>query len=217
MRLERRAEGLKNGAKEGTGTIKRDPSGGEHQLRLPLRPCRRQKRCSRGEPKAMDLRHRFANLPKESDVREPDGRSCNGRELRAGFGCGKTQQRGGGDRPDDDEGTGEASSGALGKDSGEAVGGNLCSKPCEEGRNTQTERWHKDAGNPDGTGSVHSADGVAGADADLDPQFSESSYGFRPGRSAQDAVRAAQRYAQGGKEWVVDIDITKFFDHRSEE
>jgi len=47
----------------------------------------------------------------------------------------------------------------------------------------------------------------------FDPQFSESSYGFRPGRSAQDAVRAAQQYAQGGKDWVVDIDITKFFDH----
>jgi len=47
----------------------------------------------------------------------------------------------------------------------------------------------------------------------FDPQFSEHSYGFRPGRSAQDAVRAAQEYAQEGKEWVVDIDITKFFDH----
>jgi RNA-directed DNA polymerase len=47
----------------------------------------------------------------------------------------------------------------------------------------------------------------------LDPKFSEHSYGFRPGRSAQDAVRAAQRYAQEGKDWVVDIDITKFFDH----
>jgi RNA-directed DNA polymerase len=47
----------------------------------------------------------------------------------------------------------------------------------------------------------------------FDPQFSEHSYGFRPGRSAQDAVRAAQQYAQGGKEWVVDIDIAKFFDH----
>jgi RNA-directed DNA polymerase len=43
-------------------------------------------------------------------------------------------------------------------------------------------------------------------------QFSESSYGFRPGRSAQDAVRAAQKYAQEGKDWVVDVDITKFFD-----
>jgi group II intron reverse transcriptase/maturase len=47
----------------------------------------------------------------------------------------------------------------------------------------------------------------------FDPQFSTHSYGFRPGRSAQDAVRAAQRYAQEGKEWVVDIDIAKFFDH----
>jgi group II intron reverse transcriptase/maturase len=47
----------------------------------------------------------------------------------------------------------------------------------------------------------------------FDPQFSEHSYGFRPGRSAQDAMRAAQQYAQGGKDWVVDLDITKFFDH----
>ena len=35
----------------------------------------------------------------------------------------------------------------------------------------------------------------------FDPQFSEHSYGFRPGRSAQDAVRAAQQYAHGGKDW----------------
>ena len=47
----------------------------------------------------------------------------------------------------------------------------------------------------------------------FDPQFSEHSYGFRPGRRAQDAVRAAQQYAQEGKDWVVDLDITKFFDH----
>lgn len=47
----------------------------------------------------------------------------------------------------------------------------------------------------------------------FDPGFSEHSYGFRPGRSAQDAVRAAQQYAQEGKDWVVDLDITKFFDH----
>jgi RNA-directed DNA polymerase len=47
----------------------------------------------------------------------------------------------------------------------------------------------------------------------FDPAFSEHSYGFRPGRSAQDAMRTAQKYAQEGKDWVVDIDITKFFDH----
>ena len=46
-----------------------------------------------------------------------------------------------------------------------------------------------------------------------EPKFSQHSYGFRPGRSAQDAVRAAQGYAEKGKDWVVDLDITKFFDH----
>jgi RNA-directed DNA polymerase len=46
----------------------------------------------------------------------------------------------------------------------------------------------------------------------FDPDFSEHSYGFRPGCSAHDAVRAAQKYAQEGKDWVVDIDIAKFLD-----
>jgi group II intron reverse transcriptase/maturase len=46
-----------------------------------------------------------------------------------------------------------------------------------------------------------------------EPRFSEHSYGFRPGRSAQDAVRAAQGYTREGRDWVVDLDITKFFDH----
>jgi len=49
----------------------------------------------------------------------------------------------------------------------------------------------------------------------FDPQFSEHSYGFRPGRCAQDAMRAAQKYAQEGKGFVVDIDITKFLDPAS--
>ncbi len=44
-------------------------------------------------------------------------------------------------------------------------------------------------------------------------RFSEHSYGFRPGRSAHDAVRAAQRRAKEGRPYVVDIDIAKFFDH----
>ena len=46
----------------------------------------------------------------------------------------------------------------------------------------------------------------------FDPSFSEHSYGFRPGRSAHDAVMAAQRYVQEGRHWVVDVDLEKFFD-----
>ena len=42
--------------------------------------------------------------------------------------------------------------------------------------------------------------------------FSESSYGFRPMRSAHDAVRAAQSHVRAGKIWVVDIDLKGFFD-----
>jgi len=43
--------------------------------------------------------------------------------------------------------------------------------------------------------------------------FSAHSYGFRPGRSAHDAVRAVQGYLRAGKTWVVDMDISAFFDH----
>jgi group II intron reverse transcriptase/maturase len=46
----------------------------------------------------------------------------------------------------------------------------------------------------------------------FEPLFSPSSYGFRPGRSAHDAVKQAQEYVQAGYEWVVDIDLEKFFD-----
>ena len=46
----------------------------------------------------------------------------------------------------------------------------------------------------------------------FDPTFSEHSYGFRPGRSAHQAVRAAQRYIQSGRRWVADVDLAKFFD-----
>ena len=46
----------------------------------------------------------------------------------------------------------------------------------------------------------------------LDPTFSDHSYGFRPGYNQQQAVESAQRIVKGGKEYVVDIDLSKFFD-----
>jgi RNA-directed DNA polymerase len=45
-----------------------------------------------------------------------------------------------------------------------------------------------------------------------DPTFSEHSYGFRPGRSAKQAVHEAQRYIAEGHGWVIDLDLEKFFD-----
>jgi RNA-directed DNA polymerase len=46
----------------------------------------------------------------------------------------------------------------------------------------------------------------------LDPTFSKHSYGFRPGRSAHDAVLAAQSYVQSGRRIAVDVDLEKFLD-----
>jgi group II intron reverse transcriptase/maturase len=46
----------------------------------------------------------------------------------------------------------------------------------------------------------------------FDPGFSENSYGFRPGRSAKEAVTKAREYIEGGYKWVVDIDLARYFD-----
>lgn len=46
----------------------------------------------------------------------------------------------------------------------------------------------------------------------FDPSFSDSSYGFRPGRRAQDAVRQARAYIQEGRRYVVDVNLAQFFD-----
>jgi RNA-directed DNA polymerase len=46
----------------------------------------------------------------------------------------------------------------------------------------------------------------------FEPDFSDHSYGFRPGRSAHDAVRQARAYVAEGRRWVVDLDLEKFFD-----
>ena len=46
----------------------------------------------------------------------------------------------------------------------------------------------------------------------FDPAFSESSFGYRPGRSAQGAVAAGRRHVEAGFRWVADLDVEKFFD-----
>jgi group II intron reverse transcriptase/maturase len=46
----------------------------------------------------------------------------------------------------------------------------------------------------------------------IDPTFSERSYGFRPGRSAQQAIAQALQYVRDGRIWVVDVDLEAFFD-----
>lgn len=46
----------------------------------------------------------------------------------------------------------------------------------------------------------------------FDPLFSEFSYGFRPGKSAHQAIEQTQKYIAEGRTWVVELDLAKFFD-----
>ena len=46
----------------------------------------------------------------------------------------------------------------------------------------------------------------------LDPKFSNSSFGFRPGRNQRQGVSQAKQIVKSGRKWVVDIDLSKFFD-----
>jgi RNA-directed DNA polymerase len=46
----------------------------------------------------------------------------------------------------------------------------------------------------------------------FEPSFSDRSFGFRPGRSAHQAVEAARRAIEAGEAWVVDVDLDRFFD-----
>ena len=46
----------------------------------------------------------------------------------------------------------------------------------------------------------------------FEPDFSEASFGFRPGRSTHDAVRQAREHIAAGYRWTVDLDLEKFFD-----
>lgn len=45
-----------------------------------------------------------------------------------------------------------------------------------------------------------------------EPKFAETSYGFRPKRSAHDALKKSREYLNAGKVWTVDMDLEKFFD-----
>jgi group II intron reverse transcriptase/maturase len=51
----------------------------------------------------------------------------------------------------------------------------------------------------------------------FEPSFSDHSYGFRPGRNAHQAVKAAQTYVLQGHDWVVDLDLERFFDRVNHE
>src|SRR6266404_3817176 len=144
-----------------------------------------------------------ANLSTEGNVRDGDG-SCGGRrELHASGGGGETQPGGGGYGSDDHGGTRTASASELVDSQRQTLEGGLRSEPREAGRDTEAERGHADAGNPDGTGSVYTAVAVASADAGLRSaiqraQLWVSAGAQRTGRRASRTAICAGREGLGG-------------------
>jgi hypothetical protein len=67
-------------------------------------------------------------------------------------------------------------------------------------------------GYPQRRGSPDPASTAATAHAIFDPLFSDYSYGFRPGRSAHQAVETARSHVAAGHRWCVELDLEKFFD-----
>lgn len=70
----------------------------------------------------------------------------------------------------------------------------------------------RELGGADGSGSTDPAGHPAGPHPVLDPGFSVRSLGFRPGRSAHEAVERARRAVADGFEWAADRDLDRFFD-----
>ena len=57
--------------------------------------------------------------------------------------------------------------------------------------------------------------GLQGLTPEFDPEFGTHSYGYRPGRSAHDAVRAAPEFIRAGQSWTVEVDLSACFDQAS--
>ena len=103
--------------------------------------------------------------------------------------------------------------GTLASNSRTIDGGDVQAAAGEAGRDPKAGRRGAQAGHPDGAGEDDPAGGVCrSCSHDGTRRSPEHSYGFRPGRSAHQAVAAAQRHIAEGCRWVVDMDLEKFFD-----
>jgi RNA-directed DNA polymerase len=101
---------------------------------------------------------------------------------------------------------------ALALDSGRAVARELPTTTGATGGNPEAGRRGAKAWHPDGAGSLDPASGDAGSATQRGPDFLRTQPGFRPKRSAHQAVAKAPQYIAAGHRWVVDLDLEKFFD-----
>jgi len=144
--------------------------------------------------------------------RTVDGGSLRAGKLQAGIAASQGQPRerryGWDDRPAI---TGVSET-ELASNPGTIVERDVSTATGEAGGNPQAGWRGAKAWHPDGAGSVHPASGDASTARQVGPDIFQSQLRFRPGRSAHQAVDAAQQYMAAGHRWVVDLDLEKFFD-----
>ena len=136
-------------------------------------------------------------------------------EPGEGNGTGAEQQRCGGSRWDDGGRVAGPSTGALAKHSSEAGRAGIPtahSAPVKQVVIPKPDGGERLLGIPTVQDRLIQQAMHQVLSEEYEPKFSDHSYGFRPGRSAHDAVRKAQGYVEDGNKWVVDMDLAKFFD-----
>src|SRR5271168_5431773 len=151
--------------------------------------------------------------------RRADGGDCRSRQSEEGLGAGEAQQGSAGDRRNYRRGSCALLEGAAAGDPRPVARRHLPAASGAAGRDPQAGWGQTRPRHP------KSAPAKAGVldrfvqqaalqvlQGEWDGTFSASSYGFRPGRSAHQAVARAQEHIAAGRRWVVDIDLEKFFD-----
>ena len=124
----------------------------------------------------------------------------------------EVQQGQRGHRRHDGRGVARLPEGALASYPRTTLAGTYKPQPVKRVEIPKPDGGVRQSGHPDGAGPHGAAGGDAGLTGRWDAEFSEHSHGFRPGRSAHQAVAKAQKYIAEGRRWVVDLDLEKFFD-----
>jgi hypothetical protein len=144
--------------------------------------------------------------------RTVNGSHCRARQCAESAGTGPAQQGSARCRRHERRGSGASPQGPLAGNQGPTACRHLPAAAGAARGDTKADRGRSRSRHPDGADRFIQQAVLQKLQADWDPTFSTASFGFRPGRSAHQAVARAQEYIVAGYGWVVDIDLEKFFD-----
>ena len=139
--------------------------------------------------------------------------SCAGTQQHAVcLPAGGGKQRSAGSRWAHGSGVETLACGALAENQAVSVGGRIHASGSAQGGDTEAARRGTHPGHSLCAGSADPTGTSSDTATSVRSRVSESSYGFRPGRNAHQAVNAARGYVAEGRRWTVDLDLEKFFD-----